>query len=760
MEAVQLLDAGDGALGRPADLGRARQLALDLADPALGDEGDLLGVAAAEDMADEVAARRVAELGAAGELGRGEALEVAALGELHGLGGGLEGLHDHRALEPSAARAARDLGEELEGALGGAEIRQLEREVGVEDPDQRHAREVQALGDHLGAEQDIQLARPEVGEDLAEAVLARHGVRVDAGHARAGEELRHDLLGALGAVALPADVGRAAGRAGGRRGGAVVAEVAAHGAVGAVQRERHAAMRAGGGDAAGGADAGARVAAAVEEEDGLLPPREPLAQAVDQLAGEDGYALGVEGLAAHVDDAEGGERAVVHPARQAVEDVAAGGRVGPGLERGGGGAEDAGRPGQLGAHHRDVPSVVERGLGLLEGGLVLLVDHHQAEVGKGREDGGARADHDPGLPHRHGHPRVEALAGREMAVPDDDLGAEVGEAGAEAAHGLGRQRDLGHEEDGRAALLDDLADEGDVDLGLARAGHAVQQVRAEGPGVERGRHRGDGGGLLGVGVMAGGGDGLRLGVGVVVGHAQDDLGALGDQALADQGVDRRLTDADAVRRVRPRHRPFPAGQQVEHLGLLGRAPAQRRELLGVRRSGEREQAPEDGPDPGADRRGQHGLQHAVEAAAVILGHPLREAADLGGEHGLVMDQRGDRTKLGAFGRLGRVAPDDADADAGAEGHLHEVADAQALAQGGGHGVGVRARPAVEGNHLGGPGGHLSEQVGHGDRFVEAGRGVEPPQPREREWAAMRTHISAQQVPMALATGSCRPTGRL
>ena len=33
-------------------------------------------------------------------------------------------------------------------------------------------------------------------------------------------------------------------------------------------------------------------------------------------------------------------------------------------------------------------------------------------------------------------------------MPDDHLGAEIGEAGTEAADRLGRERDLGDEEDG------------------------------------------------------------------------------------------------------------------------------------------------------------------------------------------------------------------------------------------------------------------------------------------------------------------------
>lgn len=52
-------------------------------------------------------------------------------------------------------------------------------------------------------------------------------------------------------------------------------------------------------------------------------------------------------------------------------------------------------------------------------------------------------------------------------MPDDDLGAEVGEPGTESPDRLRSQGDFGDEEDGGAAFGDDLTDQGDVDLRLA-----------------------------------------------------------------------------------------------------------------------------------------------------------------------------------------------------------------------------------------------------------------------------------------------------
>jgi hypothetical protein len=66
----------------------------------------------------------------------------------------------------------------------------------------------------------------------------------------------------------------------------MVAEVTADSVVGAVERQRYTAMRAGGGYPAGGADEGAGMPASVEEKDGLFATRETVAQAIDQFTRE------------------------------------------------------------------------------------------------------------------------------------------------------------------------------------------------------------------------------------------------------------------------------------------------------------------------------------------------------------------------------------------------------------------------------------------------------------------------------------------
>ena len=128
----------------------------------------------------------------------------------------------------------------------------------------------------------------------------------------------------------------------------------------------------------------------------------------------------------------------------------------------------------LGHHAR----VVARIALLLVGGVVLLVDHDQAEVVERSEHRRARADADARLAAAHAPPLVVALARGELRVHDRH---GVAEALDEAARGLRRERDLGHEHDRRAAALQRRGHRAQVDLGLAAAGHAVQQQRRARP---------------------------------------------------------------------------------------------------------------------------------------------------------------------------------------------------------------------------------------------------------------------------------------
>ena len=125
---------------------------------------------------------------------------------------------------------------------------------------------------------------------------------------------------------------------------------------------------------------------------------------------------------------------------------------------------------------------------------MLLVDDDQPESAQRREDGRARADADPRLARPQPRPLVVALAGRELRVQDGD---GVAEARDEARHDLRRQRDLGDEHDHPAAARERRRGGPQVDLGLARAGDAVQQQPlARRRGHDRAQRRGLVGGEL------------------------------------------------------------------------------------------------------------------------------------------------------------------------------------------------------------------------------------------------------------------------
>ena len=174
--------------------------------------------------------------------------------------------------------------------------------------------------------------------------------------------------------------------------------------------------------------------------------------------------------AAHVEHAHGRQRARV----DAVGQLEVRQRM-PGLRPRRGGADQQPRAGAAGALGGDRAGVVARVALVLEGRVVLLVDDDQPEVGDRREDGGARADGDPRLAGAQAPPLVVALALAERGVQQRD---GVAEARLEAPDGLRRERDLRHEHDHALAALQRRGGGAQVDLGLARAGHAVQQMRS------------------------------------------------------------------------------------------------------------------------------------------------------------------------------------------------------------------------------------------------------------------------------------------
>ena len=180
---------------------------------------------------------------------------------------GLEGLDEHRARSVAAAPAG-ELGHELERALLRPEVREPEPGVRIHDRGERDAREVMALRDHLGSDEDDAIGGGEPLERLLErtALRSRVGVEPDP------LELGHVLLELASPAAAcrrrsaPARASRTRDSSGLGLGEAAV--VAVQTAV-AVQRERDVAAPAAAREAAGPAVQRGHEAAPVEEQDRL-----------------------------------------------------------------------------------------------------------------------------------------------------------------------------------------------------------------------------------------------------------------------------------------------------------------------------------------------------------------------------------------------------------------------------------------------------------------------------------------------------------
>ena len=177
-----------------------------------------------------------------------------------------------------------------------------------------------------------------------------------------------------------------------------------------------------------------------------------------QVGNADSRQHGVSRALGHLDARPGGP--VIHATAAAVES----------LGRGRGGAQHkraAVTPRHLCRH---LARVVARTGTLLVTGLMLLVDDDEAQVAERAKERRAGAhDHARGTAGDH-IPLVQALAGREARMEHGD---RLAKTRAEAADGLGRQRDLGHEHAGRTAGRQHALDGGEVHLGFAGAGDTV-----------------------------------------------------------------------------------------------------------------------------------------------------------------------------------------------------------------------------------------------------------------------------------------------
>ena len=93
---------------------------------------------------DEAGERGIGELPAQGKLIRVETGIVVLLSPADGVMAGVEGLDDDPARLIAPAAPSRHLRQDLEGPLGGPEVRDVQGGVGGDDADQRDLRESRA----------------------------------------------------------------------------------------------------------------------------------------------------------------------------------------------------------------------------------------------------------------------------------------------------------------------------------------------------------------------------------------------------------------------------------------------------------------------------------------------------------------------------------------------------------------------------------------------------------------------------------------
>ena len=146
----------------------------------------------------------------------------------------------------------------------------MQAEVRVEHAYEGDIGEVQAFGDHLGADDDVDFALAKFLQGITQRVFTAHGVGVDACDSCLWEYFFDDTLYLLGAVALAADGG--VSTLGAFLGGQclVATHVADEAFISAVIGERDSAVAALADMAASRALHGAGESTAIEKQDDLL----------------------------------------------------------------------------------------------------------------------------------------------------------------------------------------------------------------------------------------------------------------------------------------------------------------------------------------------------------------------------------------------------------------------------------------------------------------------------------------------------------
>ena len=386
---------------------------------------------------------------------------------------GLVGLQNDLAWGVGAARAAGDLGEQLESSLRSAKVREGEALIGERDANQGHRCDVVPLGDHLSAHQHVDFACAQAIEHRLDAITRRR-VAIEPCDPSLREALFDRLFELFGPDPDPLVLGAPARRTGNRDGPMKITVVASKRALPTVLGQCDTARWALCDRPTSGTAHARRKATTVEEDDRLMAGLQAFANRGMKRPGKKRVPRRAFSVAAQVDDLDLGHRGACGARRQREQPDSP--LVGPmvGLDRRRRAPEHAHRTCVLRPKQRHVASMVAKALVLLERRVVLLVDDDQSQIRDRRKQRGTCPNRDLHSPPSKRLPGVVALTRGETTVKNGDV---VAEAGAEPSDELRCERDLRNEQHRATPRSAHFVDRPEVHLRLARTGHAMQKKR-------------------------------------------------------------------------------------------------------------------------------------------------------------------------------------------------------------------------------------------------------------------------------------------
>ena len=427
----------------------------------------------------------------------------AVIADSAGLRGALQGgkqrmlakarLHPYRRTRAVAPGPTRHLHEGGKEPLGGAKVRGIERRIGIHHQHLGEAFKVVALGQHLRAEQDVDLTRMRGRHERSRCPPMAGHIPIEPSNAGTRKELCQMFFKPLCPLAEPrqidiAAIGAHLGDSG--LGGAVVTHqpVARRARIGrAAGRPVHhapgVALRTLTEPATGRAREHGRIASTIEKHEGLLAPGQRAAHRLDCGLGQAMFrqALG-QAQQAHL-----GQRGPTGSSDEGMQTIPTGLGGPPALERGRGRSEHYGHPPSRSQGNGEIARGVASPLLLLEGRVVLFIDHHRNQPRQWREHGQARAQNDAGPPFGRGQPMGRSFGLGHVAVQDrkrplrkallNPLGQDGRKCNfGDQDQGLSRHRREGLRAGPGLRLRQALLDPAQIDLGLAAARDAMQQV--------------------------------------------------------------------------------------------------------------------------------------------------------------------------------------------------------------------------------------------------------------------------------------------